>query len=185
MAIQTINIGNVVNDGLGDDLRSAFQKVNANFATLDASLTPTAANAGTTGAGVFKEKVGSEFQFRNLVSGYKIILEEFTNSIRIDADVADAFVRIETENNAVIADREAGGNPNISIQGGDNITTSASGSTISIDTSLPVNQILTTIDFGGISTNYSYTTQFALAAANVDFGTITNPGSLSLDLGTI
>ena len=29
MAIQTINIGNQVNDGLGDDLRSAFQEVNA------------------------------------------------------------------------------------------------------------------------------------------------------------
>ena len=27
MTIQTINIGNVVNDGLGDDLRTAFEKV--------------------------------------------------------------------------------------------------------------------------------------------------------------
>ena len=34
MTIQTINIGNVVNDGLGDNLRSAFQKVNDNFAEL-------------------------------------------------------------------------------------------------------------------------------------------------------
>ncbi len=34
MAIQTINLGNVVNDGLGDDLRTAFQKVNANFTEL-------------------------------------------------------------------------------------------------------------------------------------------------------
>jgi hypothetical protein len=34
MTIQTINIGNVVNDGLGDDLRTAFEKVNANFADL-------------------------------------------------------------------------------------------------------------------------------------------------------
>jgi hypothetical protein len=31
MAIQTINVGTTANDGTGDDLRAAFQKVNANF----------------------------------------------------------------------------------------------------------------------------------------------------------
>ena len=40
MAIQTINIGNIVNDKLGDDLRTAFQKVNANFSALK-SVTST------------------------------------------------------------------------------------------------------------------------------------------------
>ena len=38
MAIQTINIGNVVNDGLGDDLRTAFQKVNATLQNWKANL---------------------------------------------------------------------------------------------------------------------------------------------------
>jgi hypothetical protein len=57
MTIQTINIGNVVNDGLGDDLRTAFQKVNANFTDLSAQLTITATNVGAVGVGVFKEKV--------------------------------------------------------------------------------------------------------------------------------
>ena len=36
MAIQTINIGQVANDGTGDDLREAFIKVNNNFLELDA-----------------------------------------------------------------------------------------------------------------------------------------------------
>ena len=49
MTIQTINIGNVVNDGLGDDLRTAFQKVNANFTDLSAQLTITASNVGAVG----------------------------------------------------------------------------------------------------------------------------------------
>jgi len=31
MAIQTINIGQNANDGTGDDLRTAFDKVNDNF----------------------------------------------------------------------------------------------------------------------------------------------------------
>ena len=31
MSIETINIGNIANDGTGDDLRSAFIKVNNNI----------------------------------------------------------------------------------------------------------------------------------------------------------
>jgi len=34
MPIQTINIGNYANDGSGDDLRTAFRKVNENFSLL-------------------------------------------------------------------------------------------------------------------------------------------------------
>jgi hypothetical protein len=34
MTIQTIDVGGYANDGTGDDLRTAFEKVNANFATL-------------------------------------------------------------------------------------------------------------------------------------------------------
>ena len=34
MAIQTINIGTIANDGTGDDLREAFVKVNNNFTEL-------------------------------------------------------------------------------------------------------------------------------------------------------
>lgn len=34
MAIQTINLGTYANDGTGDDLRTAFQKVNANLVEL-------------------------------------------------------------------------------------------------------------------------------------------------------
>ena len=35
MTVQLINIGNVANDGTGDDLREAFIKVNDNFEDLD------------------------------------------------------------------------------------------------------------------------------------------------------
>ena len=38
MAIQSINIGSIANDGTGDDLREAFNKVNANFIDLDTKL---------------------------------------------------------------------------------------------------------------------------------------------------
>ena len=35
MAIQTVNIGTIANDGTGDDSREAFVKVNNNFTELD------------------------------------------------------------------------------------------------------------------------------------------------------
>ena len=38
MAIQTIKIGSYANDGSGDDLRTAFTKVNANFALLGTDI---------------------------------------------------------------------------------------------------------------------------------------------------
>ena len=34
MAQQTINVGNVANDGQGDPIRTAFEKTNSNFTEL-------------------------------------------------------------------------------------------------------------------------------------------------------
>jgi hypothetical protein len=182
MTIQTINIGNVVNDGLGDDLRTAFQKVNANFSELNASLTVTASNVGTTGAGIFKEKVGEDLRFKKLVAGTKMFLNELTDSIVINNQQPDSFTRIDTNNGVVLANDE----PEITIQGAngaENITTSVIGNVLSIDTTLPVSNVLTTFDFGPIDNSFQYSIQLALSAANIDFGTITNPGTINLDLG--
>jgi len=50
MTMQTINIGTLANDGAGDPLRTAFQKVNNNFSELysAAVLTSTATTTGNT-----------------------------------------------------------------------------------------------------------------------------------------
>ena len=111
--IQTINIGNIVNDGLGDDLRTAFEKVNANFTELLTTFDLTGANTQEVGAKVFKEKTGSILKFRNLISGTKIVVTEFDNSIEIRSTQPDAFTSITT--NAGIV--QAGDNTNIAIQG--------------------------------------------------------------------
>ena len=70
MAIQQINVGVLANDGTGDDLREAFIKANQNFDDLDlrvASFTEiTGQNLGTTGFGIFADKVDNDFQFRKL-----------------------------------------------------------------------------------------------------------------------
>lgn len=55
MAQQTINIGTVANDGTGDPLRTAFDKINDNFTEVygfDGDITGVTAGDGLTGGGV-------------------------------------------------------------------------------------------------------------------------------------
>jgi hypothetical protein len=181
MAIQTINIGNQVNDGLGDDLRTAFQKVNANFSDLGTQLTITGANLGGVGIGIFKQKTGSILEFKSLISGSKISVDEFTDTIRIRSTAPDAFTQIDTNAGSVVA----GTYPAITLQGGDDIDVTAFGSVVTVNNVIPVTSILTTFDFGYITGELDYTTQLSLAAANIDFGTITLEGTIGLDCGTI
>ena len=83
MPIQTINIGNYANDGLGDDLRTAFEKVNANFNLLNTTDTTAAANVGT-GSGVFAQKSGTTLQFKSLKGGSNVTLSSDGTSITIN-----------------------------------------------------------------------------------------------------
>jgi hypothetical protein len=181
LGIQTINIGNVVNDGLGDDLRTAFEKVNANFAELDASLTVTASNLGSTGAGIFAGKIGADLQFKNLVSGTKILLDPRVDGIIINSTQPEAFTSITTNAGVVSANTTT----DVTIQGVGDIQITGSGSVISVDTVLDLNQILLSFDFGPFKLGYDHPIQLALAAANIEFGTILSPGSLNFDLGEI
>ena len=190
MTIQTINIGNVVNDGLGDDLRTAFQKVNANFADLSTQLTITATNVGATGVGVFKEKVGADLKFKKLVSGTKMLLNDTGDTIVVNSTAADAFVRIDTDS----GNMQASANQNITFSGAaapgsvtsrKDIEVTAFGSTVSFKTIIPVTDILESYDFGKITGLQNNAMQALYATSNMDFGTITLPGRFDLDCGTI
>jgi hypothetical protein len=190
MSIQTINIGNQVNDGLGDDLRSAFQKVNANFSDLSAQLTITASNIGVTGAGVFKEKVGADLRFKNLVSGTKMLLNNTADAIIINNTAPDAFTRIDTDAGVMLAGTHqqitmAGVAAPGSTTSRKDIEVTAFGSSISFKTIIPVTDILTSYDFGTITGAYTNSIQTIYAASNIDFGTIALPGRLDLDCGGI
>jgi hypothetical protein len=195
MTVQTINIGNQVNDGLGDDLRTAFQKVNANFSELSTQLTITVGPAGssTTGVSIFAEKVGAELKFKNLVSGTKILLNDTGETIVINNTAPDAFTRFDTDSGQITAGI---GNTNgqITLTGSaapgsvtqrKDIEITVSGSTVNFKTIVPVTDILTSYDFGSITGVYNYAMQVAYAASNIDFGTILLPGRLDLDCGTI
>lgn len=63
-----VNIGNVPNDGTGDDLRTAFVKINGafNFVGQNFGYPTTVVNIGSQGQGLFKEKVNGELRFKKL-----------------------------------------------------------------------------------------------------------------------
>ena len=146
MTIKTINVGNVVNDGSGDDLRTAFVKVNDNFNELysRSGQDNTASNVGT-GIGIFKNKVDINLEFKSLVAGTGINLTSDANTITI-------------ANSNVNADHEL---------------------------ILQINDILHTYDFGSISGQSTNVIQFILQSMITDFGSITDPGSVNLDGGTL
>jgi hypothetical protein len=188
--VQTINIGNQVNDGLGDDLRTAFQKVNSNFSELSTQLTITVGSTGTTGISLFKEKVGAELKFKNLISGTKMLLDDTGDTVIVNNTAPDAFIRFDTDSGVMLASTHqqitlAGTAAPGSVTSRKDIEVTAFGSTINFKTIIPVTDILTSYDFGSITGVYNNAMQVAYAAANIDFGTITLPGRLDLDCGTI
>ena len=185
--IQTINVGNLVNDGLGDDLRTAFQKVNANFADLNAGLTITASNTGT-GAAIFKEKINNDLRFKSLNGGTKILITEEANSINIASTAPDAFIRIDTDSGNVRADTYEtitmqGIAAPLSETGVKDIEVTTSGSSVNFKTIIPVTEYLTTYDFGSINGTYANAIQLAMQASNIDFGTLTYTSDIDLDCG--
>jgi hypothetical protein len=191
MTIQTINIGNVVNDGLGDDLRTAFQKVNANFVSLDAELSVNGKNVPETvnGEGIFKQKNGLNLEFKKLIAGNnKILLSSTVDTVVISNNTPDAFTKVVTENgiaSAVPSGTSVSANTVLTLQGGNNLKVTAINNVITVDTDLPVTNILTNIDFGPLNSDYDSVVQFNLSASNIDFGTVPIPGRISLDVGTI
>lgn len=137
MAIQSINIGNIANDGTGDDIRVAFGKVNDNFEELDlrnpGSL--TASNLGAVGEGVFAQKEGTDLQFKKIVGGTGTTITATNNTVTIDGS-AIGTLTIGTDNGSIIVNTST----TISVNGGNGISTRQNG-----------NQIIADIEAGALS----------------------------------
>ena len=82
MTIQTVNLGSYANDGTGDDLRTAFTKVNSNTEELDLTRVVSATNLGL-GAEIFKDKVNKNLQLRKINAGINITVTQNANDITI------------------------------------------------------------------------------------------------------
>lgn len=94
MAIQTINVGLLANDGTGDDLREAFIKINQNFDELDLRTeSTTATNVGDTTYTIFKQQTGNDLFFRGLAVDP---LYPGTMALRISDDGNTLYARSAT-----------------------------------------------------------------------------------------
>lgn len=81
--LQEINLGQAINDGTGDDLRTAFLKIIANFQYLESEITQPvdAANVGAVEQGVFKEKIDNILYFKSIVAGDNIEIQTTPDTI--------------------------------------------------------------------------------------------------------
>ena len=146
MALQTINIGTLANDGTGDDLREAFIKVNQNFDDLDlrSPESTTVTNLGNAGEGVFAQKVGSQLQLKKLVQGSNITLTSSTTGITINATGGLQQLNVVSDSGSMqLAD---GGTLNIF--GGAGASTSVNGNVLTIASQAEVKSD-TTPELGG------------------------------------
>lgn len=122
MAIQLINIGQIANDGTGDDLREAFIKVNQNFEELDLrdDEQTTASNLGSIGEGVFFNRVNYDLQFKKIAGGDNITLSANNEKIVINASDVVTDITVNADVGSVVLDTSS----SIDILGGDGISTS-------------------------------------------------------------
>jgi len=152
MAIEIVNIGNLVNDGLGDDLRTAFQKVNNSLLSLNSELVLAGRSLGD-GAAVYKRKSNStgvetiepesgadRLEFRSIKGSANIAITENANDITISSPLQNVFTKIAVpEVSALIGADTA--DTTLTFVGGLNTTLSVTGKTITINTD-PVGNIL-------------------------------------------
>lgn len=212
MTLQVINLGNVANDGKGDDLRVAFQKVNANFAALviDAADT-TGTNLGSLGARVFKEVTNNDMKFRRLVAGYNMNVVETDNTIELSMSGANNIIMVSDFGSLIAV---PGGTINIRGGTGINVTANENTKTLTIVGGLVnedaptlssnldadnnsitnINNIngtnwdnmvgkLFNLDFGAIPNSFNNMLDFLVRFVDVDMGSITAPSLYIVDMG--
>lgn len=174
--LQTIVTGNYANDGTGDDLRTAFEKVNTNFSVLLNEVNVVDGENIGTGVGIFSDRVNEKFEFKTLTSN--------DNSIEITSPVGSETVNLKTTAR-VINDvtPQLGGDLDLNsfnIIGNGDVQTTVFGYDMRILANLLFISIQTnqlTIDMGGILST--------LTGIDFDLGTIDSPALTNLDFGSI
>lgn len=131
MAVQLINVGQIANDGTGDDLREAFIKINQNFEELDLrdDEQTTASNLGEIGEGIFAQKLNYDLQFKKLVPGSNITLTSTDEIVTFDAVGGLQQLIVSSDSGSVILSDGS----TLNLNGGDGIETTLIGNTLTIN----------------------------------------------------
>ena len=213
MAIQTVNLGTYANDGTGDDLRVAFEKVNANFVEIDSLTVTNAVNLGS-GTTLFAGKqaspaLGDNLTFKSLVAGANILLSSTATEVILTSQFSSLTTNLNLNSKNIT------GTGNIDITG--NISLTSGNATIGQNLTVNGTSSLGTAGrvkiFGG-ATNYVLSTDgngnlswvspggelewefvdfngnatspipYLLSAVGVDMGSFISPSTININLGT-
>lgn len=186
--LEEINLGNVVNDGTGDDLRTAFEKVKTNFAYLyNNGYAPVSAeNIGTAGLGIFKQKnTNSNLELRKLegVDAIKLTLVGDVIQLAFNPTSAVNFNGQDITNVGTIVNADITGTLT-----GNLVGLVRNGSTEEQNPFVDVtvlNRQVNTFDYGGIAPTYTNPIAYLLNEIGTDMGTFTDPSPISIDAGSI
>lgn len=177
MAIGLINIGQIANDGTGDDLREAFIKVNANFEELDLRVpeSTTASNLGVVGEGIFASKVGYDLQFKKIAAGENTTLSVNGNTITINSTGGLQNLNIISDSGSTILEDgdtlriQGGANANTSLDAPTNTLLINSVTEVSSDNSPQLGGTLDANNFNILNVNnFTATNNIAAGSAQAD-----------------
>lgn len=168
MAIQIVNVGQLENDGTGDDLREAFIKVNENFVEV----------AARTSSIVNKITISGNQGSIDIVD-YGIVSVVGQNSI--STNVTNGSITIVSNFNSLRDDTtpELGGNLDANNYAIDNVS-SINGITLSDLSKLADNSF----DFGSMNFVANNIIDWIVLSNNVDMGTFSLPNTVSINAGT-
>jgi len=212
MNITLIDIGNIANDGTGDDLRTAFEKINENFVELETGIdaSTVAANVGD-GLGLYKQKTVNTLEFKSLGVGSFLSITAVGDKIVVDTAFTDKNINVGSltasgniEGNIITASMFSGtlgGNlmgrvypqaPDYIIGAGNIIGVQpdpgqANYRPARVD-GIAVKELdrtINTFDFGTIDNVYTSAFAYLLDQIGLDAGTILSPSNLSIDAGTL
>jgi len=203
MPIQTINLGTLANDGTGDDLRTAFEKIVNNFTHIESELNfeVSGINLGD-GLGIYKDTVDNILEFNTISAGSNLRVTLDGNNIVLSLDI-DSELDLDGQNIVNCGDIVLGSSNSLigNVQGVvDGYVMSSSGNPIgygnlvgangpALVDGVPVADIarsLQDFDFGGITdTVVTTNAQYLLLALGLDLGTITAPVPFTIELGSI
>lgn len=212
MNISLIDIGNIANDGTGDDLRTAFQKINENFVEVETSIdaSTVAANVGD-GIGLYKQKTVNTLEFKSLGVGSLLSIAAVGDKIVIDTALAGKDINVGSltatgniEGNVITASMFSGtlgGNVmgRIYPQAPDYIIGAGNIVGVQPDPGLAqyqparvdgiavkeLDRTINTFDFGTIDNVHTSVFTYLLDQIGLDAGTILSPTDLSIDAGTL
>lgn len=101
MNIQNINIGQYPNDGTGDDLRTAFEKIVANFSEIDLNVVLSAENVGQGTPIVIENASNNALKFRTIKSSnnkLSINYDSFNVVLTVSDVVLDDLINVNATN---------------------------------------------------------------------------------------